>query len=348
MGGIFISYRREDASGHTGRLRDHLQTRFGSLVFQDVYNIPDGENFDNVLSKALEACDVALIVIGRRWLSATDSQGRRRLDDPNDWVRVETRQLLQRNIRVIPVLVGGATMPQSHELPADVEGLAKRQAREVRDTAWEADVRALVQRLSQIVHVDDPHTKGRAVDMLGVAIVWAGVLGMQLLTVKDVGTESASEFMRASWAAVGGLLTGLVVLRPGNVPAWIRVGGLALTWGAAQYILYHWQAGSYLPAMLDGISPTTRGEAVKRAAIAAIACAGSTIVLGKSTDVRVWRGIFVPVLAWLFAGAVTGYWSTLTPAPGETLFGGVIAGAIAGYALGWWLSSTLESADRVS
>lgn len=154
MGGIFISYRRQDSSGHAGRLRDHLQARFGSLVFQDVDDIPDGEIFEDVLGKALESCDVALVIIGRRWLGATDAQGRRRLDDPDDWVRVETRQLLQRNIRVIPVLVGGATMPQSHELPPDIQGLAKRQARELRDTAWEADVRALVQRLSEIVHVD--------------------------------------------------------------------------------------------------------------------------------------------------------------------------------------------------
>jgi hypothetical protein len=183
MGGIFISYRRQDSSGHTGRLRDHLQARFGALVFQDVDDIPDGEIFETVLSRALESCDVALVVIGRMWLSATDAQGRRRLDDPEDWVRVETRQLLQRNIRVIPVLVGGATMPQSSDLPGDIQGLVKRQARELRDTAWEADVRALVQRLSEIVHVDGGRTvapaasgpkRGLALGALALLVVAAG------------------------------------------------------------------------------------------------------------------------------------------------------------------------------
>lgn len=156
MGGIFISYRRQDSSGHAGRLRDHLRACFGDLVFQDVDSIPDGEIFETVLDKALNACDVALVVIGREWLSSTDAHGRRRLDDPQDWVRIETRLLLTRSIRVIPILVGGATMPRVEELPEDLQTLAKRQARELRDTAWDADIKTLIQRLEEIVHQVSP------------------------------------------------------------------------------------------------------------------------------------------------------------------------------------------------
>jgi TIR domain len=151
MPGIFISYRREDSSGHAGRIGDRLRQRFGDLVFQDVDNIADGEVFETVIDRALGACDVALIVIGRNWLTSTDQAGRRRLDDPGDWVRTEIRMVLSRNIRVIPVLVGGAAMPSSEALPDDVRQLLKRQAREIRDTSWDSDMDSLVKRLEQIV-----------------------------------------------------------------------------------------------------------------------------------------------------------------------------------------------------
>ncbi len=67
--GIFISYRRQESAGHAGRLRDHLRLRFGDIVFQDVDDIPPGEVFENVLDRALKACQVAVIVIGRNWVA---------------------------------------------------------------------------------------------------------------------------------------------------------------------------------------------------------------------------------------------------------------------------------------
>jgi len=155
--GIFISYRRQDSSGHAGRLRDNLRAAFGAQVFHDVDGIADGEVFEQVLEKALTACDVAVVIIGRTWLTCTDEQGHRRLDDPEDWVRIETRMLLSRNIRVIPVLVGGATIPRTADLPEDLRALAKRQSRELRDTAWDADVTALIERLREIVQPRHQH-----------------------------------------------------------------------------------------------------------------------------------------------------------------------------------------------
>ncbi|MEO5880792.1 MAG: toll/interleukin-1 receptor domain-containing protein [Caldimonas sp.] len=149
MDGLFISYRRQDASGYAGRLRDHLRARFGGQVFQDVDDIADGEIFEQVLERALQACRVGLVVIGPNWLTCVDAAGGRRLDAPDDWVRTEIRQLLERGIRVIPVLVGGARMPIAADLPADLQPLAGRQAREMRDASWDADVAALMKRLDE-------------------------------------------------------------------------------------------------------------------------------------------------------------------------------------------------------
>jgi hypothetical protein len=195
MGGIFISYRRQDSSGHTGRLRDNLRARFGKLVFQDVDGIADGEVFESVLDKALKDCEVALVVIGPAWLTSTDAQGKRRLDDPQDWVRVETRLLLQRGIRVIPVLVGGAQMPQAADLPEDMRPLAKRQCRELRDTAWDADVAALTQRLEEVLKVPAPQlaaskdVSNRWI-ILGTLAFFAIVFGVWLLLRSPSPTES--------------------------------------------------------------------------------------------------------------------------------------------------------------
>ena len=153
MPGIFLSYRRADSDGWAGRLRDALRVRFGDLVFQDVDNIPDGEIFSDVIDRALQECDVALIVIGPNWASARDEHGQRRLDNEDDWVRIETREVLnhKHKIRVIPVLVGGAALPRAADLPEELRPLTKRQAREVRSNTWDSDVALLSKQLEQIV-----------------------------------------------------------------------------------------------------------------------------------------------------------------------------------------------------
>jgi len=150
MAGIFISYRRADSDGWAGRLRDALRARFGNRVFQDVESIADGEIFSEVIDRALQECDVALIIIGPNWASASDGSGRR-LDQPDDWVRTETALVLNRKIRVIPVLVGGASMPRADDLPEELRSLTKRQAREIRSNSWDSDVALLASHLRQIV-----------------------------------------------------------------------------------------------------------------------------------------------------------------------------------------------------
>lgn len=150
MAGIFISYRRADSDGWAGRLRDALRARFGDRVFQDVESIADGEIFSEVIDRALQECDVALIIIGPNWASASDGSGRR-LDQPDDWVRTETALVLNRKIRVIPVLVGGAAMPRAGDLPEELQSLTRRQAREIRSNSWDSDVALLANHLRQII-----------------------------------------------------------------------------------------------------------------------------------------------------------------------------------------------------
>jgi len=148
MKGIFVSYRREDTAGHAGRLFDRLAEHFGKeSVFMDVEGIGPGTRFAEAIEKAVGACDVFLAVIGRGWLECKDREGRRRLDDPQDFIRLETGSALARNVQVIPVLVEGASMPRKDELPDDLKELTERQAVELRDTHWNNDIQALIAKL---------------------------------------------------------------------------------------------------------------------------------------------------------------------------------------------------------
>src|SRR5215469_14357730 len=111
-GGVFISYRREESSYAAGRLADRLTGRFGAeQVFIDVETIEPGVDFAEAISRAVGACVVLVAVIGPGWLAAADKRGGRRLDDPDDLVRLEIGTALVRGVRVIPVLVEGAVMP---------------------------------------------------------------------------------------------------------------------------------------------------------------------------------------------------------------------------------------------
>ena len=141
-GQIFISYRRDDASYAAGRLYDHLVARFP--IFMDVDTIKPGADFVEAIETSVGSCDVLLAVIGRRWLTASDEEGRRRLDHPEDLVRLEIATALKRGIRVIPVLVEGALMPQSDQLPDDLKALVRRNALEVSHNRFGADAERMI------------------------------------------------------------------------------------------------------------------------------------------------------------------------------------------------------------
>ncbi len=147
---IFVSYRRGDSRGDAGRLTDKLKSHFGEKqIFRDVEAIEAGVDFVEALNQAVSRCAALLAVIGPNWVKIADERGQRRLDDPNDFVRLEIAAALQRDIRVIPVLVGGAVMPKSEDLPPGLESLARRQAHELSDPRWDFDVGQLIETLEK-------------------------------------------------------------------------------------------------------------------------------------------------------------------------------------------------------
>jgi hypothetical protein len=154
MNDIFISYRRDDSAGHAGRLFDRLKDRLGAEhVFMDVTDLRPGQDFAVELEQAVAKANCLLAVIGPRWLDAVDASGRRRIDDPEDFVRREVGAALSKGASVIPVLVHGAKMPPADELPEALRSLARRQAIELSDQRWDSDLRELVQFLSADANV---------------------------------------------------------------------------------------------------------------------------------------------------------------------------------------------------
>ena len=134
---VFISYRRKDSHYIADRIYDWLDREFGrDNVFKDVDAIPLGRDFRKSLQDAITRCDVLLAIIGPRWLGETDESGRRRVDDPGDWVRIEIETALERDIPVIPLLVDGASFPRGEDLPPSLEGLVYRHGMPVRPTRF--------------------------------------------------------------------------------------------------------------------------------------------------------------------------------------------------------------------
>jgi TIR domain len=158
MPAIFVSYRREDSAGHAGRLFDRLQEHFGrGNVFWDVSgSIKPGEPFPRAIERAIDSCETLLAVIGQHWLMGTDATGRRRLEAPDDYVRLELARALQRNIQVIPVLVQHAAMPRAEDLPQDLQPLALHQAIELSDNRWDVGVAELIDAIPSIPPIPPP------------------------------------------------------------------------------------------------------------------------------------------------------------------------------------------------
>jgi hypothetical protein len=150
-GGIFLSYRRQDSSHVAGRLYDRFVERFGKgRAFMDVDTMEPGVDFAEAIARAVETCEVLLAIIGPGWLTAKDQQDRRRLEDPDDIVRLEVEAALARDVRVIPILVENAVMPNQVELPETLVGLARRHAFVVRHESFQSDVERLITSIESV------------------------------------------------------------------------------------------------------------------------------------------------------------------------------------------------------
>ncbi len=150
MPGIFVSYRRDDSQGFAGRLADDLAELLGpERVFRDI-EIPVGSDFTDVLHRAIAACDILLVVIGRRWASASEQGYRSRLFEPTDWVRTEIEAAFAQGKQVVPVLVGGAEMPAAGDIPESIGRLVRLQAASLSDRHWDGQVAELAERLKAL------------------------------------------------------------------------------------------------------------------------------------------------------------------------------------------------------
>lgn len=184
-GKIFISYRREDSSGEAGRLNENLEQIFGDEnVYFDIEAIGGGINFKKDIERALNSCKVLIAVIGPRWLNITDKEGERRLENPDDFIRLEISTALKRGIMVIPLLINGASQPKRDELPEDIENLAGLNSMDLSNKRWRYDFNELVKILKkklrkEVVWVE--YKKWFAKHYLWVAAFFLMLFGASLL-----------------------------------------------------------------------------------------------------------------------------------------------------------------------
>ena len=151
-GGVFISYRRDDAGLPARVIYERLQQRLGSSsVFIDVVGIARGSDWIQRLQSVMNGCEILIAVIGKDWVTCTGADGKRRIDDENDFVRIEIETALARNIPVIPVLVGKVTMPRLEELPDRLQGLPFRQGTAITVEHFDSDIGMLVQEIDDIL-----------------------------------------------------------------------------------------------------------------------------------------------------------------------------------------------------
>lgn len=229
-GNIFISYRRDDAAAWAGRLHMALEKHFRrDQLFMDVDSIQAGLDFAKVIDAEVAKCDVMLVVIGKGWVDARDAGGRRRLDDPGDFVRLEVESALRRDIRVVPVLVDGASLPQAEELPEGMKGLVRRQAWPLSHARFGAESEGLIGEISR--HV----TPAGGVAAAPVKTDWVGERSWSL-SLSIVGiTLVMSPLMLAidrwerAWPVSLAMFFASAVCTL-LAPSWLRGGKLAALW----------------------------------------------------------------------------------------------------------------------
>jgi TIR domain-containing protein/von Hippel-Lindau disease tumor suppressor protein len=174
MPGIFISYRRSDAQMVAGRLRDSLAIRMGGkAIFRDKTNIKGGEDFEAAIDRTLRGQVIVLALIGPNWATALNKVGARLLDDPANWNRIELECAFKRNVRIIPVLVDEAQMPQEAELPESLTQLTRISALRLRDDDWDTDI----ERLERAINALYPRFRARRSILVATTAAVAIIVG---------------------------------------------------------------------------------------------------------------------------------------------------------------------------
>jgi hypothetical protein len=142
---VFISYRRQDSSASCGRIYDRLIAELGvTNVFRDIDSLAPGDVFAQKIRDCINQCDIFIVLIGKQWLSAVNEEGRRRLDDPADFVRMELLEAAIQGKPVFPTLVEGAQMPSPGGLPPELAFVSHRNAIEITDSHFASDMKRLI------------------------------------------------------------------------------------------------------------------------------------------------------------------------------------------------------------
>ena len=210
---IFINYRREDSGGQARALLYALERAFPGQVFMDVKGLAPGVNYLEEIEHTVGNCKVVLVLIGKGWAGVVDAAGRRRLKDPRDVVALEIGTALRRpDVLVIPVLVGGATLPVEEDLPESLNGLLSRQCLQLTEQDWDYNVTQLVQSLQRKVGQPGSGSRSR----LRIGLVAAAILAV-------VGGAAAVLWLRegrsASPAAVAAPSAGAIPAGQASAPA---------------------------------------------------------------------------------------------------------------------------------
>ncbi len=157
---------------YAGRLFDRLTDHFGEeKIFMDIDTMKVGLDFVEQIEQAVQSCDVLIAVIGKTWLTIKDEEGSRRLDNPDDFVRVEIRAALEWDIPVIPLLVGGTGMPRATELPDAIAKLARRHAMKMSDERFRADATRLIEQITGYVTEASPESSREGKQTISVGMV---------------------------------------------------------------------------------------------------------------------------------------------------------------------------------
>jgi hypothetical protein len=239
MASIFISYRREDAAGHAGRLCDRLSSRFGDdRVFMDVQDIQPGQNFPQSIDTTIARCDCVIAVIGPRWLELLQARGA-----GEDYVRREIGSALKRGITVVPVLTGNARMPPPHDLPQDLSRLSHINALEVRDERFKDDVARLESLLHQLIagrglNPSPPWFRSRMV-RLGLPVLIVAAIAAAFLS-----TREGEPAIDGAWLAE--------MQKPGQTPYRVRLQFVETGSGITGVVQYPTGDGPMLDVERDG------------------------------------------------------------------------------------------------
>ena len=303
MARIFLSYRRADTADSAGRLYDTLTAQFGAgAVFHDVDELRAGQDFAAEIDARVARSTTLIALIGPRWLAGRRDGWVPRVHEPTDVVRLEIAAALRRNIRVIPVLVQGGSMPSAQSLPEDIKALARLHAVELRHSAWRSDVARLLSELGLPDVAQGGYRIGRTQLPLAVAIVAAGwacseafswSAGASLLGGLDADSAgTARAVIRALAGALGGVVTALVLRWALPVLHRREVLLITLAWAISGV------AGNVVDQAMGGLAFL---DALVNGALGGLATGALIRTVRPSVP---WRSVLVICGGWALAGAL--------------------------------------------